>query len=114
MKAGTKRAGHTLLWMGSLAIGLTAACGQDPDSSGGRAGINGAAGYGGAGGVQNNMGGRGGAGGLVIDNPNGGTMGTVVGGIRRRRRQLRGAQITASRILPTVMLVSTLDQHARR
>jgi len=105
MTAGKERAGHVLLWTVSLAIGFAGACGGDSDPGGGRVGDSptGAAGYGGA---AASTSGSGGAAGLVVDNPNGG-VGAPVGGMGGAGgdEMCAGVQITASRILPTVMLV---------
>jgi len=107
MKVGTRRAGHAPVVMGviasGLAIGLLAGCGGGDADGGGRAGVNGG-GYGGAGtgaGTQNS-----GAGGLVVDQPMGAGV-VASGGVGGSGGDMgcASAQITASRIFPTVMLV---------
>lgn len=93
------------MWMVSLAIGVTAACGGDPESSGGRNGAT-YAGSGGSGGMLGSSG-QGGLGGLSIGEQPGGNGAPLagIGGSGGEDNTCAGAMITASRIFPTVMLV---------
>ena len=106
MTAGKERAGHALLMTVSLALGLAGACSSDPTTGGGRFGMGlaGTGGYGGSGGT----GGAGSLGGGLAgaDNPDPNN-GLPVGGMGGAGgdEACAGVMITASRILPTVMLV---------
>lgn len=102
MTVGTRRAGHAPVVMASLAIGLFAGCGSADAEGGGRNVANG--GYGGAG-TGSTAGTNSGAGGLVVDQPMGAGIVASGGAGSGGDMGCASAQITASRIFPTVMLV---------